>query len=82
MVEFDDEKMRAFLFIRAAATIERLVERYGSEEVIWHPEFARYMLESTPGQPYDHSISDLLDVEANMKMRYFKYNMLQLLIPF
>ncbi|KAL1680324.1 glutamate-cysteine ligase-domain-containing protein [Schizophyllum commune] len=35
----------------------------------FHPEYGRYMLESTPGAPYTGSIADLLSVEANMRYR-------------
>lgn len=70
MVEFDDEAETARLYIRAAVTIGKLVEKYGKSDVIWHPEFARYMLESTPGHPYDHGIMDLLLVEKHMESRY------------
>lgn len=36
----------------------------------FHPEYGRYMLESTPGSPYTGSIRDLLSVEGNMRYRY------------
>ncbi|KAJ3857506.1 glutamate-cysteine ligase catalytic subunit [Lentinula lateritia] len=35
----------------------------------FHPEYGRYMLESTPGSPFTGSISDLLSVEKNMRYR-------------
>jgi len=35
----------------------------------YHPEYGRYMLESTPGSPYTGSIPDLLAVEGNMRYR-------------
>ncbi|EIW83068.1 glutamate-cysteine ligase catalytic subunit [Coniophora puteana RWD-64-598 SS2] len=35
----------------------------------FHPEYGRYMLESTPGAPYTGSIPDLLSVESNMHYR-------------
>lgn len=35
----------------------------------FHPEYGRYMLESTPGSPYTGSIQDLLSVETNMHYR-------------
>ncbi|KAL1744780.1 glutamate-cysteine ligase-domain-containing protein [Schizophyllum fasciatum] len=35
----------------------------------FHPEYGRYMLESTPGAPYTGSISSLFSVEANMRYR-------------
>lgn len=37
--------------------------------VTWHPEFASYMLETTPGAPYGGSIKDFLHVEGNMRLR-------------
>lgn len=69
MVEFNDENKHCHLYIRAAVIIGRLNEKYPNKEIIWHPEFARYMLESTPGQPFEHGIDDLLIVEENMKYR-------------
>lgn len=36
---------------------------------IWHPEYGRYMLESTPAAPYKHDLQDLLCVEKNMILR-------------
>lgn len=36
---------------------------------IFHPEYGRFMLESTPGAPYTGSVSDLLSVESNMRYR-------------
>ena len=35
----------------------------------FHPEYGRYMLESTPGAPYTGAVSDLLSVESNMRYR-------------
>lgn len=37
---------------------------------LFHPEYGRYMLESTPGAPYTGSLQDLLSVERNMKYRF------------
>ncbi|KAE8226846.1 hypothetical protein CF319_g624 [Tilletia indica] len=35
----------------------------------FHPEYGRYMLESTPGRPYGVSLRQLIRVEANMRKR-------------
>ncbi len=35
----------------------------------FHPEYGRYMLESTPGAPYGGGLKDLVGVEGNMKFR-------------
>ena len=42
----------------------------------FHPEYGRYMLESTPGAPYTGSIADLLSVEANMRYRCARISLL------
>jgi len=36
---------------------------------VFHPEYGRYMLESTPGAPYGPTLDDLLEVEGNMRFR-------------
>ncbi|KAJ2787681.1 glutamate--cysteine ligase [Coemansia interrupta] len=38
-------------------------------EALWRPEFGRYMIEGTPGQPYNSTVAELTNVEANMKKR-------------
>jgi len=35
----------------------------------WKPEYAKYMIEGTPGLPYGSRLEDLLKVENNMKLR-------------
>eukprot|EP00842_Homolaphlyctis_polyrhiza_P005748 jgi/Hompol1/6174/HPOL_002182-RA len=35
----------------------------------WKPEYAKYMLEGTPGGPYGSTLDDLLTVEDNMRKR-------------
>ena len=35
----------------------------------YHPEYGRFMLESTPGSPYTGNLTDLLCVENNMRYR-------------
>lgn len=36
----------------------------------FHPEYGRFMLESTPGSPYTGNLPDLLKVEEDMRYRY------------
>lgn len=36
---------------------------------LFHPEYGRYMLESTPGAPYTGCVRDLVLVEPNMRLR-------------
>ena len=35
----------------------------------FHPEYGRYMLESTPGAPFSGTPKDLVSVEADMRFR-------------
>lgn len=35
----------------------------------WHPEYGSWMVEATPGAPYEGDTSDLLLVETNMAAR-------------
>ena len=37
---------------------------------VFHPEYGRFMLESTPGAPYSNKVTDLLTVEENMRYRF------------
>lgn len=36
---------------------------------VFHPEYGRFMIESTPGAPYTGSPKDLVTVEADMRFR-------------
>ncbi|CAK7218866.1 glutamate--cysteine ligase [Sporothrix eucalyptigena] len=36
---------------------------------VFHPEFGRFMLESTPGKPWGIELRELVDVEPNMRLR-------------
>jgi glutamate--cysteine ligase catalytic subunit len=41
----------------------------GEKPPHFHPEFGRFMLEATPGEPWGIGFKDLLKVESNMKWR-------------
>ncbi|KAJ7084345.1 glutamate-cysteine ligase catalytic subunit [Mycena belliarum] len=78
VVALDDERKTASLSLRQTEILEKLSSTVGTmsddcpESVsmpTFHPEYGRYMLESTPGSPYTGSIPDLLSVEANMRYR-------------
>ncbi len=36
---------------------------------VFHPEFGRFMLEATPGKPWNIDLKELLKVEKDMKLR-------------
>ncbi|KAL7415490.1 glutamate-cysteine ligase catalytic subunit [Mrakia frigida] len=76
IVAFDDATKNAYLALSQTEILNKLEGvvmdmECGKDEVppTFHPEFGRYMLESTPGAPYDVSIGSLLSVEANMRLR-------------
>ncbi|KAI9802689.1 MAG: Zn finger-containing GTPase- Activating Protein for ARF [Sarcosagium campestre] len=45
------------------------IQKVGAVLPTFHPEFGRFMLEATPGQPWGIGLKDLLDVEPDMKRR-------------
>lgn len=42
---------------------------YYSHPTLWRPEYASYMIEGTPGQPYGGTMSDFNTVQDNMRKR-------------
>ncbi|KAJ8595689.1 GCS-domain-containing protein [Rhizopogon salebrosus TDB-379] len=79
VVTFDNEAKNAKLSLRQTeilAKLGKVVSDLTDDDTpalmtapTFHPEYGRYMLESTPGSPYTGSIPDLLCVEANMHYR-------------
>lgn len=79
VVSFDDEHRNARVSLRQAEILDVLAKsaRQTADEApgiagqmpTFHPEYGRFMLESTPGQPYGASPRELRAVEANMRLR-------------
>ncbi|KAG1870359.1 glutamate-cysteine ligase-domain-containing protein [Suillus tomentosus] len=79
VVTFDDKEKNAKLSLRQTEILAKLSQVVGDltdddtpalmTVPTFHPEYGRYMLESTPGSPYTGSIPDLLSVETNMHYR-------------
>jgi len=75
----EDGSKRALLSLRQSEILEELKdvvldlkdEEPEKSMVVptFHPEYGRYMLESTPGAPYSGSLKDLTSVERNMRFR-------------
>ncbi len=42
---------------------------YSRSVPVFHPEYGRFMIETTPGSPYTGSLPDLLSVEKDMRYR-------------
>lgn len=49
--------------------LQRVESKAGKTAPVFHPEFGRFMLETTPGKPWGIDFKDLLDVERDMKWR-------------
>ncbi|QRV94293.1 glutamate-cysteine ligase catalytic subunit [Ceratobasidium sp. AG-Ba] len=79
VVSYDDENKNARLSLRQSEILAELQNVVldlcnGSPATAgsvptFHPEYGRYMLESTPGSPYNGTVSNLLAVEKNMRYR-------------
>ncbi|PCH43378.1 glutamate-cysteine ligase catalytic subunit [Wolfiporia cocos MD-104 SS10] len=78
VVSFDDEGKNARLSLRQTEILAKLnaitddiaSDRSDPASVpTFHPEYGRFMLESTPGSPYTGSLTDLLSVESDMRYR-------------
>lgn len=68
MVKMDYEKRKAFLSLCYEDVIKNFL-LLNDNLVDFKPEYARYMIEGTPKNPYTSSIRDLLNVEKNMNHR-------------
>lgn len=77
VVAFDDEDRDARLSLRQTEILNKLGSvcddlpsgPKNTAVPVFHPEYGRFMLESTPGEPYNGSVNDLLSVECNMRFR-------------
>jgi len=77
VISFDNSTKNAKLSLRQTeilaklnSAVDDLCEECPNPTVPkYHPEYGRFMLESTPGSPYTGSIADLLSVEESMRQR-------------
>ncbi|GAA96984.1 uncharacterized protein L969DRAFT_54002 [Mixia osmundae IAM 14324] len=79
VVSFDEEHQNARLSLRQTEILNQLKADEDRARLdaplanmvmpTFHPEYGRYMLESTPGAPYGATLRDLLSVETNMRFR-------------
>ena len=76
VVDTNDELKTVKLSLRAERVLASLqqvefsdIKTKGSAESSWKPEYARYMIEGTPGIPYGPTLDDLLGVQENMMKR-------------
>lgn len=73
VVKLDEEKRLAHLSLRSSEILTDFEAANArgeiKEDVIWHPEYASYMVESTPRTPFSASLLDFMAVEKNMAAR-------------
>ncbi|KAG8761065.1 hypothetical protein FRC14_007846 [Serendipita sp. 396] len=77
VISFFDEEKDARLSLRQTEILSKLANicselpcgPKNAPVPVFHPEYGRFMLESTPGAPYNGSVNDLLSVERNMRFR-------------
>ncbi|KZV60720.1 glutamate-cysteine ligase catalytic subunit [Peniophora sp. CONT] len=78
IVQLDESQRNAVLSLSQTDVLAKLssatarIDAETGAEVIpptFHPEYGRYMLESTPGAPYTGDVPDLLAVEPSMRTR-------------
>ncbi|KAJ3639035.1 hypothetical protein Zmor_016446, partial [Zophobas morio] len=74
-VKLNDKEKAAKLSLNSTKYLEILnseeEDPFTKEAIdsLWRPEYASYMIESTPGTPYGHDISNFLEVEESMMKR-------------
>lgn len=67
VIHIDPITRRARLSLRAHDTLFKLIDENPTQ---WHPEYARWMLESTPSEPYSYTLQALAwGCEQNMRSR-------------
>ncbi|CAK9293470.1 unnamed protein product [Gordionus sp. m RMFG-2023] len=72
LVSFDDKSQKARVLLKGENIVSELSDKIAkikNPEYLWHPEFASYMVEGTPGLPYLGNMAYFNIVEANMKSR-------------
>ncbi|XP_060522257.1 glutamate--cysteine ligase [Cylas formicarius] len=73
LVKFNKGAKEVKVSLRAVDILSVLNEKEYNDpngvKSLWRPEFAAYMIEGTPGKPYEGTLAHFNVVEANMKMR-------------
>uniref|UniRef100_A0A0B7A460 Glutamate--cysteine ligase n=1 Tax=Arion vulgaris TaxID=1028688 RepID=A0A0B7A460_9EUPU len=74
LVKFDHKNRKVFVALRAQEVLAGLEKKVAEKpdtcaKTSWHPEYAEYMVEGTPGVPYGGTFAHFNVVEANMALR-------------
>jgi glutamate--cysteine ligase catalytic subunit len=68
-VRLNPETREVYALCKAEEILSRLKELPSQDQVIFHPEYGRFMVETTPGKPYGGFTTDIPLVESNMLLR-------------
>eukprot|EP01102_Stenamoeba_stenopodia_P011556 TRINITY_DN3564_c0_g1_i1.p1 TRINITY_DN3564_c0_g1~~TRINITY_DN3564_c0_g1_i1.p1 ORF type:complete len:620 (+),score=148.40 TRINITY_DN3564_c0_g1_i1:197-2056(+) len=75
MLKIDDEKKKVQVSLRGSEVLAELGKAEHDDsipsederkQVLWRPEYGSFMIEATPGKPYNYNFSE---VEPNMRLR-------------
>lgn len=75
LVKYDNSSRKVKLSLSAANVLKELQREENSQPpgasvpMLWRPEYAKWMVEGTPGVPYRYYAADLVNVERNMMLR-------------
>lgn len=74
IVKIDHENKKSRISLRGSDLLKDLLGREqrrneSSSGYIWHPEYAEYMLESLPGEPYGSTLEEACTVEESLLNR-------------
>lgn len=73
VVKFDKDNKRSILSLCQAEVLDRLNDcqelQKWQDPPTFHPEYGRFMIEATPGQPFPGNPRHLLGVEISMNLR-------------
>lgn len=73
LLKFDHENRKVFNNLRAKEVLDVLqldeIKNPSTNKTAWRPEYAGYMVEGTPGQPFGGCMRHFNMIEANMKLR-------------
>ncbi|XP_005188300.1 glutamate--cysteine ligase [Musca domestica] len=73
LVKFDERQKKAQVALKAQSLLDILNEKEETNphacKALWRPEFGAYMIEGTPGKPFEGFLTHFTMLEANMRHR-------------
>lgn len=69
LIKFDHANKRAYLLLKANKLIPELKKNSEGSNVVFHPEYSNYMVETCPRMPFDDKWSVFCHLEADFEHR-------------